>query len=176
MGRDRVYYKWALSVVGSALLALGAMAIASLFVGAAPSVRFIGAMMTLGAVAQLLHAILVVGWSGFYAWLLSGGLYGIAGLVVIYNPSLASMTAALAVVFALCVSAILRMWTGVRLRPQAGWRWLALSGGFTIAVGVVVALGWPVDHVGLLATLLAADLVAQGFSAVAFGFSLKPGR
>jgi uncharacterized membrane protein HdeD (DUF308 family) len=43
-------------------------------------------------------------------------------------------------------------------------------------VGVVVAMGWPVDHAGLLATLLAADLVAQGISAVAFGFSLKPSR
>jgi uncharacterized membrane protein HdeD (DUF308 family) len=176
LGRDQVYPKWALSVVGAALAALGALAVANLFLGAAPPVRFIGAMMALGAVAHLLHAMLVVGWGGFYAWLLSGALYGIAGLVVIYNPSLASMTSAVGVVLALGASAILRIWTGIRLRPQAGWRWLALSGGLTIAVGAVVAMGWPVDHAGLFAALLAADLVAQGISAIAFGFSLKPDR
>jgi uncharacterized membrane protein HdeD (DUF308 family) len=174
--RDEVYPKWALSVVGAALLALSALAVTNLLVGAAPPVRFIGAMMALGAIAQILHAILVMGWRGFYGWLLSGTLYGIAGLVVIYNPSLASLAPALGVVLALGASAILRIRTGLYLRPQAGWRWLALSGGVTIAVGVVIAMGWPVDHAGLLATLFAADLVAQGISAVAFGFSLKPDR
>jgi uncharacterized membrane protein HdeD (DUF308 family) len=176
MGRDQVYPKWALSIVGASLAALGALAVANLVLGAAPPVRFIGAMMALGAVAQLLHAMLVVGWSGFYAWLLSGALYGAAGLVLIYNPALSSLASAVGVVLALGASAILRMRTGIRLRPQAGWRWLVLSGGFTIAAGAVVAMGWPVDHPGLLATLFAADLVAQGVSTVAFGFSLKPDR
>jgi uncharacterized membrane protein HdeD (DUF308 family) len=175
-GRDQVYPKWALSVVGAALVALGAMAVANLALGAAPPVRFIGTMMALGAVAQLLHALLVVGWGGFYAWLLSGALYGAAGLVLIYDPSLASMTSAVGVVLALGASAILRIRTGLRLRPQAGWRWLTLSGVLTLAVGVAVATGWPVDHAGLLAALLAADLAAQGVSAVAFGFSLKRDR
>lgn len=175
-GRDPVYPKWALSVVGASLLALGVMAIANLLVGAAPPVRFMGTMMALGAVAQLLHAMLVVGWGGFYAWLLSGALYGAAGLVLIYDPSMASMTSAVGVVLALGASAILRIRTGLRLRPQAGWRWLALSGSLTFAVGVAVAMGWPADHAGLLATVLAADLAAQGVAAVAFGFSLKPDR
>ena len=174
--RDVVYPKWALSVVGCTLAALGAMAAANLVVGGAPPVRFIGAMMALGAVAQLLHAMLVVGWRGFYPWLLSGALYGVAGLAVIYDPSLASMASGLGVVLALGASAILRTWTSLRLRPQAGWRWLALSGTLTLAVVTVVANGWPVDHAGLFAMLLAADLVAQGILAVAFGFSLKPDR
>jgi uncharacterized membrane protein HdeD (DUF308 family) len=176
MGRDQVYPKWALSVVGAALAGLGAMAVANLLLGAAPPVCFIGTMMAFGAVAQLLHAMLVVGWSGFYGWLLSGALYGIAGLVVIYDPSLASMTSAVGVVLALGASAILRIRTGLRLRLQAGWRWLALPGGFTVATGVVVAMGWPVDHAGLFGTVLAADLLVQGIAAVAFGFSLKPDR
>jgi uncharacterized membrane protein HdeD (DUF308 family) len=176
MERDQVYPKWALSIVGCTLAALGALAVANLLVGAAPPVRFIGTMMALGAVAQFLHAMLVVGWSGFYPWLLSGTLYGAAGLVVTYDPSLASPASAVGIVLALGGSAILRMWTGLRLRPQAGWRRLALSGGFTVATGVVVAMGWPVDHAGLFGTVLAADLLVQGIAAVAFGFSLKSDR
>lgn len=176
MGLDPVYPKWALSVVGCTLVALGAMAVANLFVGAAPPVRFIGSMMALGAVAQLLHAVLVVGWRGFYPWLLSGALYGGVGLAVIYDPSLASMTSAVGVVLALGASAVLRIRTGLCLRQQAGWRWLALSGGFTMAVGVVVAMGWPVDHAGLFGRVLAADLLVQGIAAVASGLALKPDR
>jgi uncharacterized membrane protein HdeD (DUF308 family) len=176
MGRDQVYPKWALSIVGAALAALGALAVANLFLGAAPPVRFIGAMMALGAVAQLLHAMLVVGWRGFYPWLLSGALYGVAGLAVIYDPTLSGMASAVGVVLALGASAILRTWTSLRLRPQAGWRWLALSGTLTLAVAAAVAIGWPVDHAGLFGTVLAADLAAQGIAAVAFGVSLKPDR
>jgi uncharacterized membrane protein HdeD (DUF308 family) len=176
VGWDPVYPKWALSIVGCTLVALSALAAANLFVGGAPPVRFIGTMMALGALSQLLHALLVVGWGGFYPWLLSGFLYGVAGLVVIYDPSLAGMASGLGVAFALGASAILRIRTGLRLRPQAGWRWLALSGGFTAATGVVVAMGWPVDHAGLFGTVLAADLLVQGVAAVAFGFSLKPDR
>ena len=172
--QDPVYPKWALSVVGCTLVALSALAVANLFVGGAPPVRFIGAMMALGALSQLRHALLVVGWGGFYPWLLSGALYGVAGLVVSYDPYLISPASAVGVVLALGASAILRMWTGLQLRPQAGWRWLALSGGFTVATGVVVAMGWPVDHAGLFGTVLAADLLVQGIAAVAFGLTLKP--
>jgi uncharacterized membrane protein HdeD (DUF308 family) len=176
MARDQVYPKWALFIVGCTFVALGALAVANLVVGGAPPVRFIGTMMALGALAQLLHALLVVGWGGFYAWLLSGALYGVAGLAVVYDPSLASMTSAVGVVLALGASAILRTWTSLRLRPQAGWRWLALSGTLTLAVAAAVAIGWPVDHAGLFGTVLAADLAAQGIAAVAFGVSLKPDR
>jgi uncharacterized membrane protein HdeD (DUF308 family) len=176
MGRDPVYPKWALSVIGAALAGLGALAVANLLVGTAPPIRFIGTMMALGAVTQLLHAMLVVGWRGFYPWLLSGALYGVAGVVVLYDPSLASLASAAGVVLALGASAILRIWTGIRLRPQAGWRWLALSGGFTVATGVVVAMGWPVDHARLFGTVLAADLLVQGIAAVAFGLTLKSDR
>ena len=107
--RDPIYPKWALSVVGCTLVALSALAVANLFVGGAPPVRFIGAMMALGALSQLLHALLVVGWGGFYPWLLSGALYGVAGLVVSYDPSLISPASAVGVVLALGASAILRM-------------------------------------------------------------------
>jgi uncharacterized membrane protein HdeD (DUF308 family) len=176
MGRDQGYPRWALSVVGCTLAVLGALAVANLIVGGAPPVRFISSMMALGAVAQLLHALLMVGWSGFYGWLLIGALYGAAGLVVFYDPSLASMTSAVSAVLALAASAILRIRMGLRLQPPVGWRWLALSGAFTLAVGVVVAMGWPVDHAGLFGMVLAADLLVQGIMAVAFGFSLKRDR
>src|SRR3954453_14694061 len=108
LGRDQVYPKWALSVVGCTLVALSALAVANLFVGGAPPVRFIGAMMALGALSQLLHALLGGGWRGFSPWLLSGALYGAAGLAVIYDPSVGSPASAFGVVLALGSSAILR--------------------------------------------------------------------
>jgi uncharacterized membrane protein HdeD (DUF308 family) len=37
-------------------------------------------------------------------------------------------------------------------------------------------MGWPVDHAGLFGTMLAADLLVQGVTAVTFGFSLKRDR
>ncbi|WP_414476094.1 HdeD family acid-resistance protein [Microvirga sp. M2] len=173
VGRDQVYPKWAYFIVGTGLLVLGALGVANLFIDAAPPVRFIGAMVALGAVAQLLHAMLVTGWSGFYAWLFSGALYGAAGIIAFYDPLLASLPLTIGLLLALSVAGLLRVRTRPRLRPEAGWRWLALSGGLTIVAGVVIAIGWPIDHAVLLATVLAADLIAQGIAAVAFGAAIK---
>lgn len=174
MRQDEIVPKWASFVVGSAFLALSVLALANLMLGAAPPVRFIGTMMALAAVAQLLHAMLLTGWGGFHAWLFSGALFGAAGIIALYDPRLASVTSVIGLVLALGASGILRIRTGLRLRPQAGWKWLTLSGGITIATGAVVALGWPVEHAALFGAVLAADLIAQGIAATAFGLALRP--
>ncbi|QRM35914.1 HdeD family acid-resistance protein [Microvirga sp. VF16] len=171
---DDVIPKWACFVVGTTFFALSVLAFANLLVGAAPPVRFIGAMMALGAVALLLHAILVIGRSGFYPWLFSGILYGVAGMIAYLNPGLSSVPSLLGLVLGLGMAGILRILTAVRLRPQVGWRWLALSGAVTIAASVVVAMGRPVDHAWLFGAVLAADLSAQGVAAIAFGLALRP--
>ncbi len=174
MAPDEVIPKWGCFIVGTTFFSLSILAFANLLVGAAPPVRFIGAMMALGAVALLLHAILVIGQSGFYPWLFSGILYGVAGMIVYLDPGLVSLPSLLGLALALSLSGSLRILTGIRLRPQVGWGWLVLSGGITIAASVVVAIGWPMDHEWLFGAVLAADLSAQGIAAIAFGLALRP--
>jgi uncharacterized membrane protein HdeD (DUF308 family) len=58
---------------------------------------------------------------GFLFWLLSGVLYGIAGVIASANPLLAALALTLILAVALLASGVLRVWSGVRSRPGTGW-------------------------------------------------------
>lgn len=162
--------------LGVILCVLGFIAFGNLAVATAASVFFVGALMLVGAVAQIIHAFRVKRWGGFFFWLLSGLLYGAAGVLVFYNPALAAATLTLLLAIALVASGILRVWWSFRLRPETGWGWILASGIITALAGVVFALGWPVNSLWLLGMFLAIDLTFQGVAAIAFGMALKSSR
>jgi uncharacterized membrane protein HdeD (DUF308 family) len=162
--------------LGVVLLVLGVLAFGNLLIATVASVVFVGALMVIGAIAQIIHAFRVKRWGGFFFWLLSGLLYGAAGILTFYNPALAAAALTLVLAAALIASGILRIWSSFRLRPQTGWGWLLASGVITLVAGVVVALGWPVNTLWLLGLVLAIDLTFQGVAAIAFGLALKADR
>jgi uncharacterized membrane protein HdeD (DUF308 family) len=171
----RSKWKWFVAL-GIALLVLGIIALGNLLAATLASVFFIGTMMILGAIAQIIHAFQVKGWGGFFYWLLSGLFYGAAGVIAFINPTLAAAALTLFLAIALLTSGILRVWMGIRLRPFPGWGWGVASGVISILVAVVFALGWPVNSLWLLGMLLGIDLTFQGVSAIAFGLALKTGH
>jgi uncharacterized membrane protein HdeD (DUF308 family) len=160
-------------VVGAALVVLGAIAFANLIAATLASVLFVGAMMTIGAVIQIVQAFRVKNWRGFLFWILGGALYGIAGVIAFYNPLLAAAALTLVLAFSLIVSGVLRAWLGLRLRAQAGWGWMVASGVITILAGIIFAAGWPANTLFLLGIVLAIDLIFQGVSSIGFGFALR---
>jgi uncharacterized membrane protein HdeD (DUF308 family) len=169
--------KWGWFVaLGVALLVLGFLAFGNLLAATLASVFFVGAMMIVGAVAQVIHALQVKGWGGFLLWLLSALLYGAAGVLVFANPALAAVTLTLVLAVALIASGALRIVSGVRLRPSSGWGWVVASGVISVLAGVVFLLGWPVNSLWLLGMVLAIDLVFQGVAAIGFGLALKSAR
>jgi len=160
-------------VLGILLLVLGLFAFSNILVATLASVVYVGVMMLVAAVAEILHAFSVRTWGGFLFWLLSGILYGVAGLLVFYNPALAAGILTLVLAAALIVAGALRLGVGIRSRPIDGWGWVVASGTVTLLAGIVVALGWPVNTLWLLGMVLAIDLTFQGVMALVFGLALK---
>jgi uncharacterized membrane protein HdeD (DUF308 family) len=58
-------------------------------------------------------------------------------------------------------------------RPHQGWGWLLAAGIITILLGLMIAMGWPVNSLWVLGLFLAIDLVFQGWSFIAIGLALK---
>ena len=171
----RSHWGWFVAL-GVVLLVLGFIAFGHLVIATVASVFYLGALMVIGAVAQIIHAFRVKRWGGFFFWLLSGLLYGAAGVLAFYNPALVAAALTLVLAVALIASGILRVWSGFRLRPEPGWGWLLASGVITTLAGIVVAIGWPVNTLWLLGLVLAIDLTFQGVGAIAFGLALKGQR
>ncbi|PDT85443.1 HdeD family acid-resistance protein [Sinorhizobium sp. BJ1] len=173
-GRQTVAGKWAWFVaLGVLLIMAGGVAFGNLLVATVASVYYVGLIMLIGGLLNLAQAYQVKDWGGFLFWVLSGGLYAVAGLFAFINPVLASSFLTILMAVALIVAGAFRMWVGFRLSPLGGWGWIVIGGLVTLLAGLVIAAGWPVNSLWILGLFLAVDLVMQGLALIAFGVLVK---
>lgn len=172
--RSEIRDKWGWFVaLGAAFVVLGIVAFLNLFVATVASVYFIGILMIIGGVLHIAEAFGVKGWGSFILWLLGGVLYTAAGVLVFMNPLLASAVLTLTLAIALVASGLMRIWIGIKERPRNNWGWVVASGVVTLVLGIIIALGWPVNSLWVLGMFLAIDLIFQGWAYVALGLALR---
>ncbi|MBY5404092.1 HdeD family acid-resistance protein [Rhizobium leguminosarum] len=156
--------------LGVLLLVCGLIALGNLMLATVVSVYYVGMLMLFGGVIYLVHAFQVRGWDHVLFWMLSGLLYVLATFV---NPILTSAALTLFLSLALVIAGVFRTWVGMRMKPVKGWRWIVASGVITALAGFVIALGWPVNSLWILGLFLAADLIVQGSTMIAFGLGIR---
>jgi uncharacterized membrane protein HdeD (DUF308 family) len=159
--------------LGVLLLVCSLIAFGNIFAATVVSIYFVGLMMLIGGVAYLVHAFQVRTWQHVLFWALSGVLYLIAGILAFTNPLFASAILTLMLAFSLTIAGVLRIFVGSKLKSGRGWGWIVFSGIVTILAGVVIAIGWPVNSLWILGLFLAIDLLFQGWTLIAFGFTIR---
>ena len=90
-----------------------------------------------------------------------GGLYVLAGGVLLYNPVASSLLLTLVFAASLIVSGAIRVWLSFRYWHQLGWV-LLISGLIGILAGVVILTGWPVTGLWVFGLCLGIDLLFFG--------------
>lgn len=166
--------KWGWFVaLGVLLLILGVIALGNLFVATIASVYFIGWLMLLAGVIEIVHAFGVKTWGRFFYWFLAGLIYAIAGFFAFYNPLLASAVLTLLLAAALLATGLLRIWIGIKTWSRSGSGWLVTAGVVTAIAGLLIAFQWPVNSVWVLGLFLAIDLTFQGWALIALGLALR---
>ncbi|ALA19296.1 MULTISPECIES: HdeD family acid-resistance protein [unclassified Chelatococcus] len=175
VGEVRAKWGWFVAL-GVGLLVFGGIAFAHLFVATVATVYYVGALMLVGGIIEIVHAFGVKTWGRFFYWLASGLIYAVAGFFAFYNPLLASGVLTLLLAVSLIVAGLIRMWVGFNARPEKGWGWIVAAGLLTLLTGLIIAAGWPVNSLWVLGLLLAIDLIFQGWAFIAFGLALKAAR
>ncbi|MBP6018899.1 MAG: HdeD family acid-resistance protein [Burkholderiaceae bacterium] len=168
----RAHWGWFVAI-GIILVVLGAIALVHVLAATLVSVIFIGTLMLIGAVGQLVQAWRVKDWSGFVVWSISGLLYAAAGVVAIVNPYVGAALLTLLLGATLIAAGAFRLWVWFNNRAQQGWGWLAFSGVITFATGILIAIGWPANSLWILGLLLGFDLLFQGWSLLFAGLALR---
>ena len=131
--------KWGWYVgLGVLFLILGFIALGNLFIATLASVLYIGALMMIGAVIQLIHAFQVKRWSGFVFWLLAAILYGFAGYFTFTNPLFAAGVLTLLLGIAMVVTGALRIGAAMQWRRARGRGWVIAAGIIAILAGLLV--------------------------------------
>jgi uncharacterized membrane protein HdeD (DUF308 family) len=170
--------KWGWFVaLGAALLALGIMALGDVEAVTLVSVVFIGAMMLVGGIVQIAHALMTGrGWGGFWFGLVAGIVYVAGGLLIMREPLHGSILITLFVLVALVISGVLRVVIALRHPELPGWWMLLIGGVASVALGAFLVASLPWSGLWVLGTLVAVELIVHGLTWLQFGWALRGAR
>ncbi|MDQ0390233.1 HdeD family acid-resistance protein [Labrys monachus] len=156
-----------ISVVGG-LFALIHPGIASLAV-----VYWVGWLfLVLGAV-QLIQAMTVKAWGGFFEAAVLGVLALLLGVSILLDPisGAISLTALIGVLF--LIYGIVKVMIAFRIRRSVSWIWMLLSGLVSILLAVMIFTNFPWSALSLLGILLGVELLANGLALIFTGLALR---
>ena len=151
----------------------GVIALGSVVMATVASVYFVGIMMIVAGVAEVINAFQVKTWGKFLVWLLLGALYIVAGFAAFENPLLAAALLTLVLAFALIISGVTRIVLAFGMRGTVPWLWVALSGVITLVLGLIILAHWPVSSLFVLGLFLGIDLIMAGASWIGIGLGLR---
>lgn len=174
LGYVHVASKWGWFVaLGVVLVLAGIFALIETVAVTIASVIFFGAMMAVGGIFQIIHAFMTKQWSAFFLDLLMGLLYTIGGFLIMQEPVQGSLILTLLLIVALVIGGIMRIVVAVQHRELTGWWLVALGGVVSLVVAYLLYAMLPWSGLWVLGTLVAVELLVQGFTWLQFGLSLR---
>ncbi len=173
-GGQELTAKWGwFLVLGIILLVVGIIAAFTLPFATAAVAIYIGIMMLIGGVIQIIHAFGVRSWGRFFYWLLAGLLYTVGGVICLLEPILAAAVFTFLLGFLLVVAGVIRVVVGFQSRTVKGYGWIIAAGIVTAIAGLIITTGWPANTLWVLGLFLSIDLIFQGWSWIGFSFGLR---
>lgn len=166
----REYKGWFFGL-GVALIILGVAAISlPMFVALTIDV-IVGAILAIGGIAHIGHALMSRKWKGFLLGLLVGVLYLVAGVVMLANPLQGVLTLTLLLVAFFIVDGIFKIGLALKLRPIYGWFWPLTNGILSLILAGLIWSNWPSSAAWAIGLLVGIDIIFSGV--IMAGFALK---
>ena len=165
-------WEWLLGL-GMLLSVLGLVLIAAPALGTLAIDLLVGWFLIIGGVAQLFHAFMEKAWRGFLLELLSGALYVVVGLVLMFHPLAGVQALTLFLAAFLAVEGIVRIAMALRLRPAQGWGWLLVGGIVTVILALLIWSQWPASATWVIGLLVGINLLFTGWSLTMMAIAMR---
>jgi uncharacterized membrane protein HdeD (DUF308 family) len=169
--RPRTGWGWFVAL-GIAQLVIGVIAWFEVVAFTLAGVIFIGAMLLVAGILQIVHAFMDREWRSFLFHLLAGVLYVIGGFLMIMDPLEGAVVITALVCAALIVGGIFRIVMAVQHRDKPGWVLMLVSGIVGVVVGIMLWV-MPWSWLWVIGTLIAIELIVQGVCWLQFGLGLR---
>jgi uncharacterized membrane protein HdeD (DUF308 family) len=159
-------------LLGCLLVALGFVGLVFAWLLTYISVLFIGWAFIIGGAAEVIHAIIRKGWSGFLIDFISGIITTVVGVLILSCPTTTASVLTLVIGVVFLIGGIFRIAAGIALKsPYAGW--FVLFGFISVMLGLMIIGEWPVSTLWVIGTLVAIDLLVDGARLLAFGLAIR---
>jgi uncharacterized membrane protein HdeD (DUF308 family) len=124
-------------------------------------------------VAQVVFALHSLTPGNFFLKLLSGVVFGIAGICLAFLPleGVEVLTGLLGTL--LLVQAGLATATAFQVRPVEGWRWFLFDAAASFALGALIIAKWPSSSVWAIGTLVGTAVLMGGISRIVVASKIR---
>ena len=173
---EAVSNKWGwLLIIGLLQIIIGLVAVVAPIAATEVSEIFLGWLLLLGGILQLLQAFRVSAWKGALWQMLGAVLFLLAGLFMVLKP----IDGAIALTFVLAVffmaEGASRCIIAFRVRPMQGWYLFLFGGLMGFLLGVLLWLEWPASGLWAIGLLLGVNLIVSGLSLTSLSCMLRRG-
>lgn len=151
-------------ILGIALVILGVLAIVFPLASTILAKTFLGWLLLIGGVVQVVQAFSTQKWGQFILNLIIGILYVLVGGWLAFFPlsGIITLTILLAAVF--IVNGVLEIGMGFRMRAASGWFWMLISGIIGILAGILIYAGLPDTAAWALGLVAGVNLITSGLA------------
>jgi len=159
--------------LGIVTAALGMLLIVYPFFAATVTTIFIGCILLIAGVVDIVLALRAHKAGTFFLRLLLGVVYGLGGLLLLFNPQwgVAVLTVVLGVMLLFEAGAATAL--AFQVKPLSGWGWLLFNAVVTAILGFLILAHWPASAVWAIGTLVGAAILVLGISRIALSARLR---
>jgi uncharacterized membrane protein HdeD (DUF308 family) len=147
---------------GVLLIIAGILAIVMPGVAALATALIFGWLLLFSGIFEIAYAVHTRAHAGFGWKLASGILTLVLGVAIVFLPVAGIASLALLVGAFLFAGGIARVVLSFRLRPARGWGWVLFDGLLSIALAILIAIGWPASSIAFIGLLTGFTLVFTG--------------
>jgi len=137
------------------------------------SMFFLGVLMVIGGVSQIIDVFKSTHWKAVLWHALIAILYIFGGVVVIYDPLLASTMLTAMIAGMLIVIGITRFLMAITLRHQKGAGWLFFAGLIAILLGVEILAQWPWSGLWVIGLFIAVEMLVNGWTYIFIALGMR---
>jgi uncharacterized membrane protein HdeD (DUF308 family) len=163
---------WSLAL-GVLLLIAGVAALLYPVVAAVAAALYVGWFALIAGVIAIAIAIKTRAEPEFGWRLLVGVVYLLLGFLLVGNPIAGAASLALFVGALLAVAGVVEIVLAFRLKPHKGWGWLLANGIVSIALAILIAIGWPLESLVLIGYLVGFQIIFCGVARIALGMGAR---
>lgn len=167
--------KWGWIVALGALFILGgAVALFNALAATLVAIVYIAAAMVVAGGWEIITAFQIRPWGRALLWGVIGALTLFAGVAAARFPFLAAVSFTAMIGALLIVGGALKLMLAWHLRDLGRWELIAVAGGLSLLLGVLILAEWPQSGLYVLGLFLGVNLLFEGIAWVAMGLAARP--
>ena len=166
------HWGWLLAL-GIGLVLLGIAAVSRSMTTTVVSMVFFGWLLAMAAGIEIVQAIIVGKWAGFFLHLLAAILYGVTGFLFISRPRAGAEVITLLMAAFFMIGGLFEL-VGAPLAQLPAWGWNMFDGAISFVLGLLILAQWPVSGLWVVGLFVGIRIIFFGIAWIALALSLSP--